>query len=413
MVAGTAVSAGTCRLCAAPLQTVLVDLGEMPPANALLDGPDDVAAERALPLCARVCDVCRLVQVPENVGQAEIFSEYSYFSSYSTTFLEHAREYAHRAAQELSLGPDSLVVEVASNDGYLLRHFHALGIGVLGIEPAANVARAAEALGLPTRVAFLDSALGREIGPRADLVVANNVLGHVPDLRDFVAGLAAMVRPDGVVSVEVHHVLRLLEGLQVDTVYHEHRSYFSLLTASRALESAGLAVFDAELIPTHGGSLRLWAAPAAADRTPTPEVGRIAALERAAGLDGRAVYAAFAARAQGCRDALERFLAGALAAGETVAAYGAAAKGATLLNWVGATTETVRCVADRNPYKQGRLMPGTHIPIVPPQALDDLRPDHLLILPWNLTDEIVAEMARVRGWGGRFVIPVPELQVRP
>lgn len=401
-----------CRLCGAALRTTLLDLGSMPPANALLDGAADAATEHTLPLRALVCDDCRLVQVPENLSQADIFTEYAYFSSYSDTFLDHARRFALRVCRELGLGPGSLVVEAASNDGYLLRHFQELGVRVLGIEPARNVARVAIAAGVPTDPRFLTGAVGEEHGPRADLVVANNVLGHVPDVHDFVGGLAALVRPGGVVAIEFHHVLALLQGLQFDTIYHEHRSYFSLATACRALATADLAVFDVEAIPTHGGSLRVWAAPSAAGRSPTPAVAEMTAREHAAGLDGAEVYAAFARRAHTCRDALRAFLDDAARAGRTVAAYGAAAKGATLLNWVGATPQTIRCVADRNPHKQGRLMPGTHIPVVPPSRLAQLRPDHVLVLPWNLADEITAQLAEIRGWGGTFVIPVPEPTVR-
>ncbi|MGE0254414.1 MAG: methyltransferase domain-containing protein [Alphaproteobacteria bacterium] len=402
----------TCRFCGAALTRTFVDLGETPLANSYRD-PADTRAEARYPLHARVCDGCFLVQVDAAVPAEAIFSDYAYFSSYARSWVEHARRYAVAARKRLGLGPDSLVIEVASNDGYLLQHFVAMGVPVLGIEPAANVAAVAEQAGVPTRVAFFGRALGAALadeGRQADLTAANNVLAHVPDLNDFVAGFAAVLKPSGVATFEFPHLLRLIEGVQFDTIYHEHFSYFSLLTVERVFAAHGLRVFDVEELPTHGGSLRLWVCHARAALADTPSLAKVRADERAARLDRPEGYEGFAARVAVVRDGLRAFLARAREAGQSVAAYGAAAKGNTLLNVCGVRPGDIMWVADANPHKQGHLLPGSGIPVVAPDRLRQDRPDRVLILPWNLKREIAADHAYIRDWGGRFVVAVPVVE---
>jgi len=412
-------AAPACLSCGARLTATLLDLGSQPLANSYL-APEQAAAgdEPRYPLHARVCGACLLVQVEPVVPPEAIFSDYAYFSSYSTSWLQHAAGYARVVTDRLGLGADSLVVEVASNDGYLLRSFVEAGVPVLGVEPAANVAEVAVAAGVRTDVAFFGRAHAARILERdgaADLVVANNVLAHVPDLEDFVGGLHDVLRPRGVLTVEVPHLLRMLAGTEFDTIYHEHLCYFSLLAARDVLARRGLRVFDVEELPTHGGSLRLWASrEGAADAWPeTTAVARVLDAERAAGLDDLAGYAGFAGRVEVLLAELRRFLDGARETGQRVAAYGAAAKGNTLLNAAGATTADVAYVVDRNPHKQGRLLPGSRLPILAPEHVATDRPDYLLVLPWNLREEITTQMAGVREWGCRFVVPVPRLEVLP
>jgi SAM-dependent methyltransferase len=406
-----------CHSCGARLRHTLLDLGEQPLANAYPTREQlEAGAERRYPLHARVCSACLLVQVEQVVGPAELFSDYAYFSSYSSTWLAHCAEYARAVTERLALGPASMVVEIASNDGYLLKNFVDARVPVLGVEPAANVAAAAIAAGVPTEVAFFGRACAASIvarGLAADLVVANNVLAHVPDLDDFVAGLEALLKPAGVVTIEVPHLLRMLEGTEFDTIYHEHLSYFSLLAARDVLARRALRVFDVEELTTHGGSLRIWASrpTASASRPATPAVERVLEAERAAGLDAVEGYRAFAPRVERVLAELRRFLDDAKSAGARVAAYGAAAKGNTLLNAADVTTDDVGYVVDRNPHKQGRLLPGSHLPILEPDHARRDRPDYLLVLPWNLRDEIIGEMADVREWGCRFVVPIPRLEV--
>jgi SAM-dependent methyltransferase len=359
-----------------------------------------------------------LVQVEEVVSATEIFSDYAYFSSYSDTWLEHAARFAESARERLGLDEGSLVVEVASNDGYLLRNFVEAGIPVLGVEPAANVAEVAIEAGVPTEVAFFGRECAEQLdhrGLEADLVVANNVLAHVPDLDDFVRGLARVLKRDGVISIEVPHLLRMIERTEFDTIYHEHFSYFSLLSCRDALSRRGLRIFDVEELDTHGGSLRIWASHAeAADHRPeTDAVARVLADEDDAGLDSLHGYGAFAPRVEHLLGDLRRFLNEATESGSRVAAYGAAAKGNTLLNAARVTTEEVAYVVDRSPHKQGRFLPGSHLPIFEPDHVRRDRPAYLLLLPWNLRDEITAQMADVREWGCRFVVPVPELELVP
>jgi SAM-dependent methyltransferase len=407
----------TCRSCGTQLRHTFLDLGSQPLANSFLTAEQvRNGAERRYPLHARICDACLLVQVDQAVRPEEIFSDYAYFSSYSDTWLDHAARFAELATRRLGLDTDSRVLEVASNDGYLLRNFVGAGVPVLGIEPAANVAQVAVDAGVPTEVAFFSRQLAAELagrGLRADLVVANNVLAHVPDLEDFVSGLAHVLEPEGVVSIEVPHLLRMIEGTEFDTIYHEHFSYFSLLAARDALSRRGLRVFDVEELPTHGGSLRLWVSLASCTaRWPEKEaVERVLSEERAAGLGTLGGYRPFAPRVEELLADLRGFLREAKAAGARVAAYGAAAKGNTLLNAAQVTTDEVEYVVDRNPHKQGRFLPGSHLPIFEPEQVVRDRPDYLLVLPWNLKDEITSQMAEVREWGCRFVLPVPRLEV--
>ena len=406
-----------CRFCAAPLRLPFCDLGRTPLANAFV--PPERAAEPdpAYPLRVMVCQACRLVQAGAVVSPDAIFSHYAYFSSYSDGWVAHAGRFAAMAQARFGLSAASQVVEVASNDGYLLRHFLAAGIPVLGVEPAANVAAAATAAGVPTLVRFFGRATADALvaeGRAADLVVANNVLAHVPDINDFVAGLAQLVKPDGVISVEVPHLLRLIAEAQFDTIYHEHFYYLSLLSVERIFAAHGLRVFDVEEWSTHGGSLRILACRAGSGmHPPGPGLARVRADEAAAGLDTDGPYERFQDRVAPIRDGLLAFLQAARAEGRSVAAYGAAAKGNTLLNVCGVTRDRIAYVVDRNPHKQGLLLPGSRLPIHPPEHLRETRPDYVLILPWNIRDEVVAAIPEVRDWGGRFVIAVPELTVLP
>jgi SAM-dependent methyltransferase len=406
------VSKPACRVCGAALTVTVVDLGRQPLANAYVR-PGTEASEARYPLHARFCEECFLVQVDDVVPAAEIFTDYAYFSSYSDSWVDHARCFAEMAVERFSLTADAFVVEVASNDGYLLKHFVARGVPVLGIEPADNVADVARTAGVPTQTRFFGletaAAVVAARGP-ADLVVANNVLGHVPDLNDFVAGLAAAVAGDGVIAIEVPHLLPLVERTEFDTIYHEHYSYFSLLAASGVLARHDLRVFDVEQLPTHGGSIRILATPSGGTHPTSTAVADLLADERAAGLDRPEGFAGFAARAAACRDDLLAFLGRVGRAGEMVVAYGAAAKGNTLLNYAGVGAGDIAYVADRNPHKKGRLLPGTHIPVVDPERIDIDTPPIVLILPWNLRQEITAQLDHIRDWGGRFVVAVPTIE---
>lgn len=406
----------SCRFCGAPLTRTFLDLGPTPLANAYVTA-DDVAAGRdqAYSLHARVCDSCLLVQVDEAVPAEAIFSDYAYFSSYSPGWIDHARRYAVAMIERFGLGPASLVVEVASNDGYLLRHFVERGIPVLGVEPAANVAEVARAAGVPTEVVFFHKDSGRalaERGFKADLMAANNVFAHVPDIRGFAAGFAEVLKPEGVVTFEFPHLLNLINEVQFDTIYHEHYSYLSLVVVERVLAAVGLRVFDVEELPTHGGSLRVFACHREAGHKEQLGLTRVRAKERAAGLDHADAYDGFAPRVEAVRDGFRAFIAGARAEGRRVAAYGAAAKGNTFLNYCGITAADIVLVADRNPAKQGRLLPGSHIPIVDPAELIAAAPDDLVILPWNIADEVVAGMAELKARGCRFWTAVPVLRER-
>lgn len=403
-----------CRFCKTHLTDLVLDLGEQPFSNSYVT-PGAQAHERRYPLCVWVCGRCLLVQTDFDAPADEIFSaDYAYFSSYSTSWVEHARRYADAMATRFGLHAGSLVVEVASNDGYLLQHFVARGIPVLGVEPTRGTAEAAIAKGVRTRVAFFGeafaTALKSETGG-ADLIAANNVLAHVPDIADFTRGFAALLKPDGVATFEFPHVQRLLEGLQFDTIYHEHYSYLSLHAVETIFAAAGLRVFDVEELPTHGGSLRVYAARKDSRHTIVPRVAQIRQAERAAGLQTTAGYGALAPRVGRVREAFNAFLGEARASGKTVAAYGAAAKGNTLLNYCGTGIRDIAFVADANTAKQGKLLPGSHIPIVSPAELLARKPDYVVILPWNLKVEIAEQMKSIRAWGGKFVIAIPDLSV--
>ncbi|GAA4397028.1 class I SAM-dependent methyltransferase [Fodinibacter luteus] len=408
-------SAPLCRLCRAELTVTFVDLGMSPPCESYLAADELDRGETFYPLHVRICSECLLVQLPAYISGEEIFSHYAYFSSYSDSWVAHAKAYVDDAAQRLGLGPGSFVVEVASNDGYLLQHVVERGIRCLGIEPAANVAEAALEKGIPTEVFFLGEESGSKVrsahGP-ADLVAANNVFAHVPDIVDFAKGLRALVADTGRVTIEIPHLLRLIEGNEYDTIYHEHYSYLSLLTTQRVLAAAGLTVVDVEELPTHGGSLRTWSAPTEHAPQPSPEVERLLGAEAAAGLGTVEGHAGFASQVAEVRNDLLEFLIFCARRGETVVAYGAPGKGNTLLNHCGIRSDLVRFAVDRNPFKHGKFLPGTHIPIHPVEALAPARPDYVLIMPWNLREEISAQLAPVvTDWGGRLVVALPHLEV--
>lgn len=402
---------GQCRSCGAPLRHSFCDLGMSPLSNAYLTQQALDAAERFYPLHAYVCGECLLVQLEQFESPERIFSDYAYFSSYSQSWLHHAERYAEAMVSRLRLGPRSHVVEIASNDGYLLQYFRQRGVPVLGVEPAANVARAAEERGVPTRVEFFGADCAKSLvasGNAADLVVANNVLAHVPQLNDFIEGLRILLEAGGIASLEFPHLLRLMLGRQFDTIYHEHFSYFSLLALERALHAHGLQAFDVEQIPTHGGSLRLFISAAGRERRQA-SVEALLGQERAAGLDRLETYARFEEQVRETKRQLLEFLIRAKREGKRIAAYGAAAKGNTLLNYCGIRGDFIDYVADLSPHKQGRYLPGTHLPIAPPGRIAETRPDYLLILPWNIKDEVIAQNAFIRQWGGKFVVPIPEV----
>jgi SAM-dependent methyltransferase len=411
-------SAGhACRFCGTALRHSFCDLGSSPLANAFLTAEQLDGMEPFYPLHAYVCERCFLVQLPAHETPERLFGDYAYFSSFSDTWLAHARDYAAAMTARFGLGPSSRVVEIASNDGYLLQYFREKAIPVLGVEPAANVAEVAVAKGIPTRVEFFGASAARAMareGLAADLLVANNVLAHVPALNDFVEGLRIVLKPGGVATIEVPHLLQLLQRNEFDTIYHEHFSYFSLTTAEAVFAAHGLAVFDVEELPTHGGSIRIYARPAAEGGAPAS--ARLAALkarEAAAGLGSIGVYAAFEEGARETKRALLEFLIGAKRQGKRIAAYGAPAKGNTLLNYCGIRGDFIDYTVDRSTHKQGRFLPGSRIPIFAPEKLGETRPDYVLILPWNLREEIVQQISHVHAWGGRFVLPVPRLEVLP
>jgi hypothetical protein len=407
----------SCRFCAAPLRHTFVDLGMSPLCESYVPAERVDAMEAFYPLHARVCENCLLVQVGDFVAAEDIFTEYAYFSSYSDSWIAHARAYVDMAVERFGLGTDSLVVELASNDGYLLRHVVEHGIPALGIEPAANVAAVAQELGIETVVEFFGRELAARLvaeGRRADLLAANNVMAHVPDLNDFVGGMAPLLAPEGVVTVEVPHLLRLVEDNQFDTIYHEHFSYFSLLTARKVMGAHGLEVFDVDELKSHGGSLRVYAQRADTGSQPVgPKVEALLERERALGFDMLEGHSGFAARVEETKFKLLEFLIDCRRQGKRVAGYGAPGKGNTLLNYCGIRTDLLDFTVDRNPYKQGQFLPGTHIPIRHPDALEQARPDYILILPWNLKDEIASQLSYTREWGARCVVPIPEVEVLP
>jgi 2-polyprenyl-3-methyl-5-hydroxy-6-metoxy-1,4-benzoquinol methylase len=408
-------AAPSCRFCRAPLRHTFVDLGMSPLCESYVPAERLRAMEPFYPLHARICERCLLVQLDEFVAPAEIFSEYAYFSSYSDSWVEHARGYVEMAVERFGLDAQSLVVELASNDGYLLQHVVERGIPALGIEPAANVAAAARARGIETVVEFFGRELAARLlaeGRRTDLLVANNVMAHVPDLNDFVGGMEPLLAPQGVVTIEVPHLVRLVEGNQFDTIYHEHFSYFSFLTARRLLSAHGLQVFDVDELGTHGGSLRMYAQRRSGGRQAvSPRVAALAERERVLGYDTLEGHGEFARRVEETKWRLVEFLIDRRREGKRVAGYGAPGKGNTLLNYCGIRTDLLEFTVDRNPYKQGQFLPGTHIPVRDPEALAQARPDFILILPWNLKEEIVSQLSYTREWGARCVVPIPEVEV--
>ncbi|MFE6921661.1 methyltransferase domain-containing protein [Nocardia sp. NPDC057663] len=400
-----------CRLCDSDRLTSVLDLGATPPCESFLDRDRLDLPESTFPLHLRLCEDCLLLQIPALITPEDTFTEYAYFSSYSESWVRHAERFVDTAAEHLGLGGDSFVVEVASNDGYLLRHVMARGIRCLGIEPSVNVGRAARAACVPTETTFLDeesaARVRAEHGP-ADLVVANNVYAHIPDLRGFTRALRGLLSDDGWLSIEVHHALNLVQLGQFDTVYHEHFQYYTVHSAQRALAVGGLTVVDVELLDTHGGSIRLWARPDAVAE-PAARVSEVLELEQAAGLHVPEGYATLGPRAESVRLELLRFLLDCRAAGKRVVGYGAPGKGNTLLNYCGIRPDLLEYTVDRNPYKHGRYTPGTRIPIHPPERIDADRPDVVLVLPWNLETEITAQLRHVGDWGGELVYPLPVL----
>ena len=404
-----------CRHCNMPLHRRFLDLGNAPPSNAYLSSSDLNRSEVYYPLRLFVCDECRLVQTDDYVAAETVFSaDYAYFSSTSKSWLAHASRYAAMVTSRFGLGASSFVVEVASNDGYLLRNFVKAGIPCLGIEPTESTALAAEALGIETLRAFFGRSLGEQLaaeGRAADLIVGNNVFAHVPDINDFTAGLAAALKPQGIVTLEFPHLMRLVEHCQFDTVYHEHFSYLSLIAVRRIFAQAGLRIFDVEELPTHGGSLRVYGCHAAADHIETHGVSAVLAEELLRGMDRDAFYEGFQAQADSLKDELVRFLLDQKRAGRSVAGYGAAAKGNTLLNYAGIRSDLLPFICDAAAAKIGRFMPGSHIPILSPSVLADRRPDFLLILPWNIAEEVQTQNAALAALGTRFVTAVPQIRI--
>jgi SAM-dependent methyltransferase len=411
----SAASGQRCRFCGGSLEHTFVDLGMSPLCESYVPADRVAAMEPFYPLHAKVCESCLLVQLEAFVTADAIFSEYAYFSSYSDSWVAHAAKYVEMAVQRFGLDANSLVVELASNDGYLLQHIVRRGIPALGIEPAANVAAVARDQGVETIVEFFGRELAGRLaadGRTADLVVANNVMAHVPDLNDFVGGISIVLAPEGVATIEVPHLLRLVESNQFDTIYHEHFSYFSLLTARKVLAAHGLELFDVDELKSHGGSLRLYAQRADTGRmSVSPRVDELAQRERDLGFDTLAGHLSFSAQVHETKWRLVEFLIARRREGQRIAGYGAPGKGNTLLNFCGIRTDLLDYTVDRNPYKQGMFLPGTHVPIKHPEVLEQDRPDYILILPWNLKDEIVEQLAYAREWGAQFIIPIPEVQV--
>jgi len=404
-----------CRFCGDGLQQTFVDLGMSPLCETYPSAVELNRGETYYPLHVYVCTKCFLVQLGEYESPESIFNDYPYFSSYSDSWLKHCENYCGAMVERLGLGQKSRVVEVASNDGYLLQYFVQRGVPVLGIEPAANVAKVAIEKGVPTLVSFFGAQLARKLvaeGESADLVLGNNVLAQVPDLNDFVEGLKILLRPKGVLTLEFPHLLRLIERNEFDTIYHEHFSYFSMLTTARILEAHGLCAFDVEELPTHGGSLRVYAHHSE-DNTHAiqPNVQRVIAEEERAGLDSVDGYHRFARQVRQTKFALLSFLLTAARGGKSVAGYGAPGKSATLLHYCGIGTDLIEYTVDRSPHKQGRFLPGTHIPIHHPSRISETKPDYVIILPWNLKDEIMTQLQFIREWGGRFVVPIPEVTI--
>jgi len=410
-------SAPTCRFCATRLVHTLCDLGMSPLCESYLTADQTNHVEPFYPLKVWVCHECLLAQLEEYVSPEHIFTEYAYFSAFSTAWLEHAEKYVAMISDRLGLGANSQVIELASNDGYLLQYFVKRGIPALGIEPAANVAEAARKRGVETLVKFFGRELGAELaasGKRADLVIGNNVLAQVPDLNSFVAGIANVLKPTGTVTLEFPHLQRLIEGNQFDTIYHEHFSYFSLLAIEKIFAAHGLTLFDVEELWTHGGSIRVYGRPTGdASRPVSGRVTELRAREEQLGYRKMETYVAFEERVRETKRRILELLIGAKRAGKRIAGYGAPGKGNTLLNYCGIRTDFIEFTVDRNPYKHGRFLPGTHIPIFAPDKIEAEKPDYIFILPWNLKDEIMKQLAHARSWGAQFIVPIPDAQIVP
>lgn len=403
-----------CRFCSAPLRHTLVDLGMSPVANAYLTAEQINQMERSYPLHVYICDACYLAQLPVLQTPEEIFSDYAYFSSFSETWLKHASDYTDLMVERFGYNADSTVIEIASNDGYLLQYFLKRGIPVLGVEPAKNVAEHAVKAGIPTIMKFFGVRTATELvsgGKKADLLIGNNVLAHVPDINDFVGGMSIVLKPQGVITMEFPHLMRLLEENQFDTIYHEHFSYFSFITAEKIFARHGLTIFDVEELPTHGGSLRIFACHTGNHGLPvSARVTDLREREKAAGMDTMQHYRAFTEKVKETKRKILAFLIAAKMSGKTLAGYGAPAKGNTLLNYCGIRTDFMDYTVDRSPHKQNLYLPGTLIPICPPDKVRQTKPDYLVILPWNLREEIMDQMSYIRDWGGKFVVFIPEVR---
>jgi SAM-dependent methyltransferase len=404
-----------CRFCGTGLQRTFVDLGLSPLCESYPAAADFHRGETYYPLHVYVCENCFLVQLEEYESAHNIFSDYAYFSSFSDSWLKHSENYCNKMASRFGLNENSFVVEVASNDGYLLQYFVRQGVPVLGIEPAANVAKVAVEKGVPSLVRFFGTELAKELaaeGRCADLVLGNNVLAQVPDLNDFVEGLKIVLKPEGVLTLEFPHLLKLIELTEFDTIYHEHFSYFSMLTTVRIMEAHGLKVFDVEELKSHGGSIRVYACRAeCSTRALQPSVAKVLADEEKAGLSSPEGYEDFARQVRETKLALLEFLLAAAKQGKSVVGYGAPGKSATLLHYCGIGRDFIEYTVDRSPYKQGRFLPGNHIPIFHPDRICETRPDYVVILPWNLKDEIIEQLRFIRDWGGRFVVPIPKVTI--
>lgn len=406
---------GTCRFCGASLNISFVDLGMSPLSNAYLPPERLQEKENFYPLHAYVCENCFLVQLEEFETPEQIFGEYAYFSSYSESWLKHARDYTTQMISRFALGAQHQVVEIASNDGYLLQYFKSAGIPILGIEPAGNVAKAAQQKEIPTMLAFFGQQTARELsaeGKKADLIIGNNVLAHVPDPLDFVSGLKILLKPKGIITMEFPHLLKLIQENQFDTIYHEHFSYFSLTTVNKVFTAHGLMLFDVEELPTHGGSLRIYARHTE-DHTKADglRVTELLTREETAGIKNIRTYTDFSEQVKATKRKILEFLIRAKEEGRTIAGYGAPAKGNTLLNYCGMGTDFFDYTVDRSPFKQGLYLPGTHIPIESPDKIRETKPDYVVILPWNLKEEVAEQMAYIREWGGKFVVLIPKVKV--
>lgn len=404
-----------CRSCGATLEHTFVDLGMSPLANSYVKPEQLNCMEPFYPLHVFVCGKCLLVQLEQFSSPADIFSDYAYFSSFSDSWLAHAKAYVDMITPRFSLGKNSKVVEIASNDGYLLQNFVARGIPVLGVEPAANVAEVAKGKGIQTEVLFFGEKTARDLvedGWSADLIIGNNVLAHVPDLNDFVRGLKLLLKPSGLVTMEFPHLLQLMNQSQFDTIYHEHFSYFSFLAVEQVFAGHGMKLFDVEELPTHGGSLRIYAAHTEdSSKQVQPRAKELKSREQEAGYGRLDHYLSFGSKVEGVKRTLLSFLISAKQEGKRVVGYGAPAKGNTLLNYCGVRTDLIDCTVDRSPHKQGHFLPGVHIPIYAPDQIRRTRPDYVLILPWNLREEVMEQMSHIREWGGKFVVPIPEVKV--